>query len=119
MDCNTGLRKQFADEVVDRISEIAKKHGLDDLVIQRQGDPVLVAARGCLRGEDPSQKGETIELVMHISPNLKMAGERHVVGAELVTEMPGQVFRAFDLSEMVARDSAARAGPPEEDKGEC
>lgn len=117
MTCNTGRRKVFADELVASISELAKKHGLEEVVVHRDADPVLVAARGCLRDEKGGD-GEKIELVMQISSNIARAEQRSIIGAQTTTEPGVDIAHAFDLSEAVAKDTVAHAAEPEDDD-EC
>ena len=116
MTCDTGLRKEFADDLVANVSELAKKYGLDDVVVHRQADPVLVAARGCLRASK-KDKGERIELVLQISPDIARADVMSIEGAELSPAATLDAARAFDLSEAVARDTVAFAAEPEPDDG--
>lgn len=119
MNCNSGQRKVFADDVVENISQLAKKYGLEDLVVQRTGDPVLVAARGCLKGENDEHGGEKIEIVVHISPNLRGAEARGLNGSEIVSDVPTDVSKAFDLSQVVAKDSVADSSPAQDTEKEC
>lgn len=115
MTKETGRRKEFADAVVASVTEIAKQHGLEDIKVHRDADPVVVALRGCLRGKkkDP---GEPVEMVLQISPDIARAEQIGVLGASIsdTAAMTG-VFRAFDLSEMVARDTVTGAMPAPRD----
>lgn len=114
MDCNTGQRKAFADDVIASLQEVLKKHNLDEVVIHRQANPVLVAARGCLKGEGGA-KAEYVELVLQISPDLKAAEDLSQQAASPTAAIAAPVARAFDLSEVVARDTMAAASPHSED----
>ena len=114
MNCNTGQHKVFADDVIASLQEVLKKYGLDEVVVHRESNPVLVAARGSLGGED-EQRGR-VELVLQISPNLEAAEKLSQEMASPVAQVPGPVARAFDLSEMVARETMAAASPETEDR---
>ena len=111
MNCNSGQLKIFADEVVASMAELAKKHGLEDVIVRRDSDPVLVAARGCLKSEKGDEK---IELVLQISPSFEKAEQRSLIGSNVVEDATRDVFRAFDLSEVVAKDSVAKAALTED-----
>lgn len=117
MNCNSGQRKVFADDFVASITELAKKHGLDDVVVHRDADPVLIAARGCLKGDAAENDEQRIEFVVQISPDLGKADERSLEGAEVAGDAIGDVLRAFDLSEVVSSESVAKAATFE--KEEC
>ncbi|NEQ32394.1 MAG: hypothetical protein F6K04_15565 [Leptolyngbya sp. SIO4C5] len=114
MDCNTGQRKAFADDVVASLQAVLKKYELDEVVIHREANPVLVAARGCLK-QAATNKAERIELVLQISPSLQQAEEisQQSALAAVATAVP--VAKAFDLSTVVARDTVAKASPIMED----
>lgn len=114
MDCNTGQRKAFADDVVASLQAVLKKYELDEVVIHREANPVLVAARGCLK-QAATNKAERIELVLQISPSLQQAEEisQQSALAAVATAVP--VAKAFDLSTVVARDTVANASPIMED----
>ena len=110
MNCNDGQRKVFADEIVASVTELAKSHGLEDVIVHRDADPVLVAARGCLEGN------QKVEIVVQISPDIQKADARSLIGSRVTADATADVYRAFDLSEIVAKDSVARAAEPEEDQ---
>lgn len=110
MSCNSGQRKVFADDMVAAVSEIARKHGLSDIEVHRDADPVLVAVRGCLRGE---RQEEAVQVLLQVSPDLARADQASLIGAEPAGDPHGEVYRAFDLSEMVARDTAAAGSEPD------
>lgn len=114
MNCNSGQLKIFTDEVVTSMTELAKKHGLEDVIVRRESDPVMVAARGCLKNEKGVQGDEKIEFVMQISPSFEKAERRSLVGSEIAEDVSRDIFRAFDLSEVVAKDSVAKAAQPED-----
>lgn len=114
MSCNEGRRKVFADELVERVAELAKRFGLEEVVVRREADPVLVAARGRLQDDDGRKTKERVELVLQLSPDIARAEAASLLRAEVVAA-PSEVGRAFDLSESVGRDTVARAAPrPEE-----
>jgi hypothetical protein len=113
MDCNSGQRKVFADEIVARVTEIVKKHGLDDVVVQRDSNPVLMAARGCLKSEDGD---ESVEFVLRISPDLSKAEQESQIGARIAADVTADVSHAFDLSDVVAKESVAMASDIEDEK---
>ena len=120
MTCNSEKRKAFAEELVDNITQLAKKHGLEDLVIHRDHNPLMIAVRGCL-GEKDGEK-EYIELAVQLSEDLQQAESLNLTGARMVTEATANVGKAFDLSHMVAHESAAAAAPParnDNDKDKC
>lgn len=116
MTCNTGQRKIFADNVVASMTKLAKKHGLEDVVVQRDANPVIVAARGCLRDADGEVSNEKVELLVQVSADLEKADRLSLVSAQVATEPPSDVYRAFDLSDVVAKDSVTRASEPEDEK---
>lgn len=116
MDCNSGQRKVFADEMVASVTELVEKYGLEDVVVHRDADPILVAARGCLKDETGEGDDQKIQFTLQISPDLKRAEERSLVGARVASEATGEVSRAFDLSEVVARETVAQAESREEEE---
>ncbi len=120
MDCNSGKRKAVADALVERVTEVAKEFGLKDLVVHREANPVLVAARGELKGKkakDGTQDCERIEFVLQISPDIARAEVASVIGADLTPNADLAAHRAFDLSDVVAQDSVARSAPePDDDR---
>lgn len=118
MDCNTGKRKKFADDLVNAVSELSKKHGLEDVTIHRDANPVMVAVRGCLNSDSEEADKEHIEMVLHISPDLRKAEADSLLGSEVVAGVPQDVFRAFDLSDVVATDSIAK-GQPDAPANDC
>lgn len=119
MNCNSGKRKLFADELIASVSELAKKHGLKEMIVRRESDPVMIAARGCLEGDDKDDEREAIELVVHVSPNLSAAERLSLEGAEMQGKVPDDISQAFDLSEVVAVPSVARAAPLQERDDRC
>lgn len=108
MDCNTGQRKTFADDVIASLQEVLAKHELDDIVVHREANPVVLAARGRLKGED-EDKARLVELVLQISPDLRAAEKLSLHSASATAAVPAPVARAFDISEIVARDTMAAA----------
>lgn len=116
MNAMSGNRKAFADAVVEKLTALLKENGLEEVEVHRGGDPVIVAARGCLKGRDGAD--EKVELLLQISSDLQRADERTLVGAQVALDPVRDVSRAFDLSEVVAKDSVARAAEPEREE-EC
>lgn len=109
MNCDSKLRKIFVDDMVATITELVKKHGLEDMVVHREGDPVVIAVRGCIKNINGGNDEQRIELVVQVSPDLKRAEERSLNGSQVVANATADVFRAFDLSDIVASDSVAKA----------
>jgi len=109
MNCNSGNRKVLADALVESVIEIAKKYDLQDVVVHRDADPVFVAVRGNLKSTKKKEKDECIEFVLQISPDIARASVASMVGAEIAAGTDLAAHRAFDLSEIVAKDSVAHA----------
>lgn len=117
MDCNSGLRKAFADEVIQSIEALAKKHELGEVIVERK-NPLVIAVRGCLRSKD--QPSEAIELVAMLSGDLRQAEAGNVLAEGLNVQTPAvQVYRSFDISEVVAKDTAAFGTSPEGEASPC
>ena len=109
MALNKGPRKEFADKVVQLIQSLAEEHGLKDVVVHRRANPMLIAARGCLEGTD-----DPVELAVLVSDNIAQAELSSVLTTEINEQLPAaQVYRSFDISEAVAKETAVAASPIE------
>lgn len=109
MALNKGPRKEFADKVAEMIQSLAKEHGLKDVVVHREANPMLIAARGCLEGTD-----EPVELAVLVSDNIAQAELNSALTTEINAQLPtAQVYRSFDISEAVAKETAVAASPIE------
>ncbi|MDH3740525.1 MAG: hypothetical protein OER56_02910 [Hyphomicrobiales bacterium] len=112
MTCSTGLSKKFADEVVSRMKKLTAKYGLEDVVVERDHDPVVIAARGCLKDADGKDSKERIEILVQLSADLAQADKASLVAAEVTMDAAPEVYRAYDLSDVVAEETVARASEP-------
>ncbi|MDX1804463.1 MAG: hypothetical protein R3292_10290 [Alcanivorax sp.] len=118
MKGNSEKRNAFTEELVELVSQLVKKHGLQDLVIHRDHDPMMIAARGCLDTEGKSS--DHVELVVQVSDDLRQAESLNLTGARLATEVVANAGKAFDLSQMVAHETVTGAAPPApDDKDNC
>ena len=118
MNCNKGLRKEFADAMLEAVQKVAKTYNVEEVVVERH-DPMLIAMRGCLRRD--GQEAESIEVAIRMSGDLVAAGQLsvgHEEVAAIPVAAPDAVYRSFDLSAYVSKDTES-AGDPEPKKPRC
>lgn len=54
--------------------------------------------------------------MLQISPDLEKVEVQSLIRSQVAANTTGEVSRAFDLSEVVAKDSVAKAAEPEDEK---
>ena len=105
-DCDTPLRKAFTEELTKVVQEITKKYNLELTVAPH--NPYVLAFRGCLKKEEMV---ENLEVVMMLSGDIQLASRLAMLGvdAHKVLANADQIYKSFDLAEVISRESVIKA----------